>query len=128
MIQHQSRLKRSPIKKRRSKPRRGRVIDKAYKEWISNLPCLICYLKSFIRWLNGEDGIRWDGEQRYRTEVAHIGIRGLSQKSNDRDTMPACAWHHQEGPESLHKLGKKFWNHHGLDREKVIADLNIKYD
>jgi hypothetical protein len=52
----------------------------------------------------------------------------MSQKCSDRETIPLCAKHHREGPESHHKLGKKFWEYHGLDRDALIKQLNEEYE
>jgi len=65
--------------------------------------------------------------QHTRTEAAHVGDRGLGQKCSDRETIPLCAEHHTQGRDSYHKLGKKFWEHHGLDRFELIARLNAMY-
>jgi len=62
------------------------------------------------------------------TEAAHVGERGLGQKCSDRETIPLCAAHHRTGPESHHVLGKKFWQHHGLDRDEIVAELNRLYE
>lgn len=105
MIERRTPLKRTPIRKRRTKPRRGRVISKPYKAWIASLPCVVC-------------GTRKD------VEVAHVGARGMSQKCSDFETLPLCVAHHREGPEAHHVLGKKFWDHHQLDRDKLIQEHN----
>lgn len=67
-------------------------------------------------------------EEMYRTEAAHVGQRGLSQKCSDRETIPLCAFHHRTGPESHHRLGKLFWKHHGLDRYELIRELQSQFD
>jgi hypothetical protein len=63
-----------------------------------------------------------------RTEAAHVGVRGLGQKSSDRSAIPLCAEHHRLGRDSHHRLGKRFWEHHGLDRDALIAELNRRYE
>jgi hypothetical protein len=81
--------------------------DRAYLSWIGNLPCLLC---------GGGPA-----------EAAHVGARGLGQKCSDQETAPLCAWDHRMGPHSHHSLGKRFWQHHGLDRVKLIRELNETY-
>ncbi len=106
-------LKRTPIRHQRAKPRRGRLIDKAYKAWISTLECVVCdrYLTCQVT----------------PTEVAHVGARGLGQKCSDRDTLPLCAIHHRTGTHAYHVLGKKFWKLHRLDRDQLIAKYREAY-
>lgn len=63
------------------------------------------------------------------TEAAHTGPRGLSAKSDDRTAIPLCGHeHHREGKQSHHKLGKKFFEHHHIDRDALVAELNKQYD
>lgn len=108
MIQRRKPLRRTPIRKRRSKPRRGRERDPKYLAWIASLPCFLC-------------GI-------WPVEVAHLGDRGLSQKCHDRETGPLCHNDHQAGKYALHRLGKRFWEHHGIDKAELIAEYNRRYD
>lgn len=62
------------------------------------------------------------------SEAAHVGERGLGQKCSDRETIPLCVEHHRTQPYAHHVLGKKFWAHHGLDKEAIVAELNRLYD
>lgn len=104
-----------PLKRRPS--RRCSSLDSgaiAYMSWIARHVCVLC---------QGSPG-----RQATRTEVAHVGIRGLSQKSSSYDTIPLCAEHHREGRESHHKLGKKFWEFHGLDRDALISEYRKMYE
>ena len=105
---------RSATKKRTGK-------DPAYLAWLHEQPCVLC-------------AYRYPGPgptlsvQLSRTEAAHVGVRGLSQKSSDRDAIPLCGIeHHREGKYSIHKLGKDFWKFHGIDRDALIAELNAEY-
>jgi hypothetical protein len=102
-------LRRTPIRKRRpGKPRRGRERDKNYMAWIAEQPCIVC-------------------ESEY-VEVAHVGERGFSQKCHDRETLPICAQHHRIGRDAQHNLGKGFYSHHGLDKQRLIAEHQQRYD
>lgn len=62
-----------------------------------------------------------------KTEVAHVGIRGLGQKCKDRDAMPLGSGHHRTGKDAAHVLGKKFWGYHGIDREEALEMLRRIY-
>src|SRR5690348_3116924 len=75
--------------------------------WIRSLPCLIC--------------------GRRISEAAHLGTRAFGQKCTDRETGPLCAWDHRLGPQSHHVLGRRFWQHHRIDRAKLIRELNESY-
>ncbi len=32
-----------------------------------------------------------------------------------------------QGPESYHKLGKRFFEHHGIDRDELLAELRKRF-
>ncbi len=109
-------LKRSmkPIKKKRSKPRRGVVKDPKYLDFIRQQKCAAC--------------TSWGSKQSSTTEAAHVGERGLGQKCSDRETIPLCVLHHRVGMIAAHKIGKKFWVYHSLDRIKLIELYNAQYE
>lgn len=135
MIKRRAPLKRTPIKKRRSKARRGRVVDDTYLAWIRIFPCVICWGYPGVYTPLGTCQVYWEYEyengcpsQRSKTEAAHTGPHGLGQKSNDDTAIPLCGLeHHREGPHSIHVLGKRFWEFHGLDRDVLLAKLRQRY-
>ena len=90
-----------------TKKKTGR--DPAYLDFIRSLPCVCCF---------NHRGI----------ESAHVGERGLSQRCPDREAIPLCKWHHTEGPESHHRLGKRFWAKWNLNRDELIAQLQSRYN
>lgn len=97
--------------------------DPAYLEWVRSLPCIICVgLDTLQRVLLF--GFKYSS----RVESAHVGLRGLGQKCSDRDTIPLCAEHHRTGEHAHHVLGKRFWAHHRIDRDALVAELNKQYD
>lgn len=102
------------IATRRKTARRGRLIEPAYLIFVRSLGCIVCRDKGNL--------------QETRTEAAHCGDRGLGQKCSDRETIPLCAWHHRIGPESQHVLGKGFWTHHGLEKDKLFAQLQAVFN
>lgn len=80
--------------------------------WIKSLPCSVpgCHERDI--------------------EAAHVGSTGkcASRKCIDTETAPLCGFgHHREGKESHHKLGRRFWEFHGIDRDALIAELNERY-
>lgn len=62
-----------------------------------------------------------------RTEVAHVGLRGIGRKCDPREVLPLCAMHHRTGPYAHHRLGKHFWEFHGLDREALVVFYQEEY-
>jgi hypothetical protein len=86
--------------------------DPEYLAFIRLLPCLICGKKA---------------------EPHHAGQRGIGQKADDRTAIPLCQKHHRRpglggASDSAHALGKRFWQHHGIDRAEVIQRYNRAYE
>lgn len=75
--------------------------------FVASLPCAVCGSRP--------------------VEVAHVGVRGLMQRSSDLETIPLCANHHRTGKEAQHVLGKYFWAHHGIDREVTIKSTQYQW-
>lgn len=94
--------------------------DRVYREWIASLLCVACEANPFRR---------TRGIQLTETQCAHVGpTRGIGQKCSDYETIPLCRYHHERGYKfSHHTLGKRFWAHHGIDRDAIIAALNQAY-
>jgi hypothetical protein len=99
---------------KRKAPRRVATADRAFLAWVKRQPCAVL-------------GCVW--QWAYPVEAHHAGDHGLSQRANDRTAIPLCSTiHHRAGPHSIHVLGKKFWAHHALDRDQLVARLNAAYD
>lgn len=97
------------------------IKDPEYLAWIRTLPCICCQLLARI----GSSRLK----QESHTEAAHTGPRGLSQKTDDRTAIPLCGVrHHREGKRSHHRMGRKFFDYWGLDRDVLVASLNKRYD
>lgn len=85
------------------------VQDSAYLKFLRLLPCVCC------------------GSAR-RIEAAHIGPRGLSQKTSDYTALPLCASCHREGPQALHRIGpESFQAVYGLDFAALQMMFNHFY-
>ncbi len=107
-----------------TKKRTGR--DPARLKWIRSLPCVCCF--AFMHaWNFTEYWKRRDAAHRY-SEAAHVGERGLSQKCSDAETIPLCGEHHRTRKYSAHRLGKNFWAHWGIDKQKLLAELQTAYE
>lgn len=105
-------MKRSPIKRRRSKPRRGRVVDTARLAWMATQPCLI------------------SGEMDATTHH----VREYGSPKDDTRTIRLAWRYHLHGfsgkPNlSIEHLGKKkFEAAHGIVIEDEIAKYNRRYE
>lgn len=78
-----------------------------YKAYIAGQRCIVC--------------------ECYGVEVAHVGDRGFGRKCSDLETLPICTRHHQTGRDSAHVLGKRFYEHHGLDKQSLIEQYQAEY-
>ncbi len=85
------------------------VKDRYYLNFIRRFPCVAC------------------GSSR-RIEAAHIGPRGLRQKTDDFRALPLCLVCHQTGPDALHVIGpERFQLVHGLEFAALIGMFNGFY-
>ena len=105
-------MKRTPLKRR---PRKKQPEDdKLYLEWLHTLPCEL--------WPNPATVCHGP------IEAHHAGDHGFGRRAPDRTAIPLCAKHHRHGEDAAHKLGKNFWKHHNLDRDRIISELNERYN
>lgn len=110
MARRQTVVKRSPVRKKRpGKPRRGRVVDKDYLEWMGETQsCLV----------SG------------RRPVTLHHVREFGSPKNDRRTVPLIAELHlyEAGMQSVERLGKaKFQRIHKVNFEVSISEYNRQY-
>jgi hypothetical protein len=142
MIRRSKPLKRSPIRRHPPKRKEG-FGNPQYRDWLKSLPCVVCFKKY-------ADDLGYDWLAEYARaevrrlflayqctghslrQVAHVGMRGLSQRCPDREAIPLCAEHHLHptaggGVKSHHALGKPFWSVHGLERATILAMLPKLY-
>ncbi len=104
--------------------------DPKYLAWLREQQCVVCKFSVVSVSSNAatmEITIQL-AEQTTVTEAAHCGDRGLSQKCSDREALPLCGEHHRTGKFSHHILGKRFWQHHGLDKDVLIAEYNRLFE
>ena len=89
----------------RRKKRRGPPRDWRYRDFIHSLECTTCGAPP-------------------RSEVAHIGSRGMGQKCSDYETIPLCTSCHLTSQYAYHRLGKvafeAFWD---MDCLEIAKDL-----
>ncbi len=95
MIPRRTPLRRTPLKR---KPRHYVVPPEvlAYWEWIRQQACAVPGCASNVL-------KPWAREGLATIEVAHVGMRGLSQLCDGWEVISLCRWHHNRGfPESHH--------------------------
>lgn len=109
-------MKRTALKRKPARRKPGDT-DTEYVAWVREQPCSVpdCVPQK-LKLLSGH------------TEAHHAGDHGLAQRPPDRTCIPLCIWHHREGGDSAHVLGRRFWGAHGLERDALIAHLNARYD
>jgi hypothetical protein len=92
-----------------ARERRGPERNAAYLRWIRQQPCAACHVEG-------------------RSEAAHCGGRGLSQKAADTQAIPLCADCHTRGPRAYHRLGRAaFERAHRLDCAAVAERLHAEW-
>jgi hypothetical protein len=108
--------RRVPLRKKRSRPRRGPDRCPEYLAWIRTLACVVCSRMSC-----GATVI----------EAAHthaLGRRGMGQETSDFSAIPLCTAHHRENPDSYHRLGEqKFAHQHGIGLKNLVLALQIRF-
>lgn len=103
-------LTRQPIhQKGAKKARKASVKDPAYMGRVKQLPCVICNAPPPSDAHHCTHKPYVDEHNPYEREPC------AGRKSGDRDTIPLCKKHHQDGPEAIHN-GKSRWREkHGPD-------------
>lgn len=107
-------LKRTPVPRRRSKPRIDRLVDRSFLDWLHRQPCLI----------EGKGGHGCEG----RITAHHVREHGSTK--NDRRALALCQAAHlyQSGADSIERLGKQKWQEKfGVDIQLAIRDYNELY-
>jgi hypothetical protein len=57
--------------------------------------------------------------------IVQPGNGRIGSKTDDDRVLPGCAFHHTDGSQSYHRIGRdKFAKLHGLDLEKLIEQVN----
>lgn len=77
---------RAPIKRRRTKPRRGPMRCKAYRDWLKWHVCVANVMHRLSDYPTG--GLNCD--------PAHTQNNGMSSKGPDSSCAPLCRRHHRE--------------------------------
>lgn len=114
-------LKRTRIKKRRSKPRRGRVHDPDFVAFVAATG--ICIVKLLAPEIESWTGYSCRG----RLTIHHV--REYGSPKDDRKILLLCEGHHQHdfGEYCIERGKKRFEQTFGIDIQKQIATYNEDY-
>ena len=108
-------LKRSAVRRKRpGRPRRGRIIDKAFIAWMHLEPCAVAGFASGCR-----------------GPITFHHVRRFGEQKDDRRGLALCEAHHlhDAGPDSIERLGKKrFEQVFGINIEYQIVVSNERYE
>lgn len=118
---HKPIARRTPIAKKRAKPRRVSVLrDPAYRAWLRERVCVAC--RSEFRHAEPET---FPAARLLRIiDPAHTENNGRSSKGPDSSCIPLCRTHHRQ----QHNIGwPAFENHYGIDRARESAALYLAY-
>jgi len=89
-------------------PKYPPIRDEAYKRFVRDLPCCICYDPNVTWWWNSPRA----------GECHHYGRKGMGQKCSDDHTVPICHNHHMV-IESPKMSAKRFQKKYHVDFEKL---------
>ncbi len=98
-------MQRTPLKRRRAKPRKGRIADTKFLAWCATQPCIV--------------------SGRFGVTLHHV--RRFGEQKQDRRVVPLMAQFHliQHGETSIEALGKTaFERRFEVDLEAEILRLN----
>lgn len=121
-------IRRTPVRKKRSKPRRGPMRDKGYRNWLKEQPCAVSdriplangHVITFPKPVPGV--FTFDCEQ--QTDPAHTVNNGMGSKGPDSSCAPLCRKHHRE-----YDAGREaFENKYGVDMKKIAAQNWARYE
>ena len=94
-----------------------------YRRWIRTQECVVCAKLRLFGVRLVFSGLTALGI----VECAHVGDRGLGQKCSDLETIALCDFHHRISRDSYHVLGKRFFEHHNMDRAELIARFQQEF-
>jgi len=87
-----------------------RKTDRKRLAWIHSFPCIV------------------PNCEHLDIEADHVGARGYGVRCGDDETLPVCSQHHRTGKDARHVLGRKFWDHHGIDRAALLSHYAQLYE
>ncbi len=109
-------MKRTAVKKKRSKPRRGPMRDPKYRRWLRQAMGNFC-----IVWISGNVGACCSDA--LNPEAAHTQNNGMSSKGPDSSCVPLCRKHHREYDAGRAAFEAKY----GIDMKAEAAKYYARY-
>jgi hypothetical protein len=113
-------IRRTPVKKRRAKPRRGPLRDKIYRRWVSGQ---FCAVSANYDWEKREPGDMCSGSGNTPKDPAHTENNGMGSKGPDSSCAPLCRKHHREYDAGRAAFEQKY----GVDMKAIAAQLWARY-
>src|SRR5947208_552929 len=114
-------ISRRPIRRRRSRPRRGPERNPDYLAHVRRHPCAAC----------GTTGSDWNPVEAAHAETL-LGERlprGMRQKTTDKSCFPLCHNEHTQDAKSYHRIGEAaFMGLHGLDLAEIQRGLLTEFE
>ena len=88
--------------------------QRRYWTWVVSHGCLVCHQQASIHHQNHKHC--------HDAPEVHIG-------KNHWRVVPLCKWHHQDAPDSYHKLSKNwlFYKEHGIDLVEAAENFLAEY-
>ena len=115
-------VRKTVVKKKRAKPRKGPMRNKGYREYLRVQPCVACTVSGF------------DFSGAYRSfiyrEASHTVNNGMKSKGPDSSCIPLCRYHHDEMDGRLSTAittKKAFAKKYGLDLKREAATHYLAY-
>lgn len=99
---------------------RGREVDKVYRGWIRQLPCVAGLAQS-----GGCCGMIEAAHLRFSDAAAGRTNPGVGRKSDDLWVTPLCHHHHQGDQHT--RSERAFWADLGIDVNALCRDLRAAY-
>jgi len=107
--------RKTPMRRKRTKPRRGRARDPEYMAKVRRLACVVRAARQ-LGWpfmpveRSVETVALFVTNCSGRVQADHMGERGHGAKSHDRETVPMCKSHHDQRTNGCGVSGTfRFW-------------------
>jgi len=108
-------LKRTPVKRKRAKPRRGPMRSPEYRRWLRTLECVLAWSPS--------QPTKRGCLPHQSVDPAHTQNNGMRSKGPDSSCVPLCRNHHRE-----YDAGRKaFEAKYGVDMAKLASEHYARF-
>jgi len=104
----------TPLKRKRSTPRRGPLRDTQYRRYVKQFACVV---------FEYSEGPEIPCAPFAFVDPAHTGNNGMSSKGSDSSCVPLCRKHHREYDANRAAFEMKY----GLNMKRIATELYQKY-